>query len=98
MSVGVMKDLHTSYTLFIMGLVCLLWIDKTRDKDKTYVGVSVRWKTFFVLFERPKAKTEESTLLGYTGFHGELEHRKIKIRLIDEKFVSVMCECVFVKL
>jgi hypothetical protein len=37
--------------------------------------------------------------LTYTGLHGELEHLKIKMRLIDEKFVSVTGgECVFVKL
>ena len=36
--------------------------------------------------------------LAYTGLLGELEHLKIKTRLIDEKFVSVMGECVFVKL
>ena len=29
---------------------------------------------------------------------GGLEHLKIKTRLIDEKFASVMGECVFVKL
>jgi hypothetical protein len=28
-------------------------------------------------------------------FHGGLEHLKIKMRLIDEKFVSVMGECVY---
>ena len=26
-------------------LLCLLWIDKTRDTDKTYIWVSVWWKT-----------------------------------------------------
>ena len=26
-------------------LCCLLWIDKARAKDKTYIWVSVRWKT-----------------------------------------------------
>jgi hypothetical protein len=41
---------------------------------------------------------EESTRLTYTGFLGELEHLKIKKRLIDEKFLSFMGECVFVKL
>ena len=45
--------------------------------------------------ERLKTKTEESTRLTYTGFLGELEHLKIKTRLIDEKFVSVMGEGVF---
>ncbi len=44
--------------------------------------------------ERLKTKSEESTRLGYTGLIGELEHLKIKTRLIDERFVSVLGECV----
>ncbi len=40
--------------------------------------------------ERLKPKGEESTCLTYTGLFGELEHRKIETRLIDDKFVSVM--------
>jgi hypothetical protein len=44
--------------------------------------------------ERLKPKDEESTCLTYTGFLGELEHLKIETRLIDEKFTSVMGECV----
>ena len=44
--------------------------------------------------ERLKTQTEGSTHLGYTGLVEELEHLKIKTRLIDEKFVSVMGECV----
>jgi hypothetical protein len=36
--------------------------------------------------ERLKTKTEESTRLGYTGLLGELEHLKIKTRLIDRSF------------
>ncbi len=40
--------------------------------------------------ERLKTKTEESTRLGYTGLIGELEHLKIKTRLIDDMFVSVI--------
>ncbi len=47
--------------------------------------------------ERLKTKVEESTLLTYTGLIGELEHLKIKTRLIDEKFASVMGEYVFLK-
>jgi hypothetical protein len=39
----------------------------------------------------------ESTLLTYTGLLGELEHLKIKTRLIDEKFASVMGEYVFLR-
>jgi hypothetical protein len=40
--------------------------------------------------ERLKTKAEESTHLTYTGFLGELEHLKIKTRLIDEMFASVI--------
>ena len=44
--------------------------------------------------ERLKTKVEESTRLAYTGLLGELKHLKIETRLIDEKFASVMGECV----
>ena len=44
--------------------------------------------------ERLKTTSEESTRLSDTGSFGELEHLKIKTRLIDEKFASVMGECV----
>jgi hypothetical protein len=47
--------------------------------------------------ERLKTEDEECTRLGYTGFLWELEHLKIKTRLIDEKFPSVMGEYVFLK-
>ena len=47
--------------------------------------------------ERLKTKVEESTRLAYTGLLGELEHLKIKTRLIDEMFESVMGEYVFLK-
>jgi hypothetical protein len=47
--------------------------------------------------ERLKTKAQESTSLEYTGLLGELEHLKIETRLIDEMFVSVMSEYVFVK-
>jgi hypothetical protein len=47
--------------------------------------------------ERLKTKGEESTRLAYTGLIGELEHLKIKTRLIDEMFASVMGEYVFLK-
>jgi hypothetical protein len=39
-----------------------------------------------------------SLRLTYTGFLGGLEHIKIETRLIDERFVSVMGECVIVTL
>ncbi len=47
--------------------------------------------------ERLKTKVEESTRLTYTGLFGELKHLKIETRLIDEMFVSVMGEYVFLK-
>ncbi len=47
--------------------------------------------------ERLETKTEISTQLGYTGLYGELEHLKIKTRLIDELFLSVMGEYAFLK-
>jgi hypothetical protein len=40
--------------------------------------------------ERLNTKVEEPTLLVHTGLVGELEHLKIKTRLIDEKFLSVI--------
>ncbi len=43
--------------------------------------------------ERLRTKTEESTRLTDTGLVVELEHLKIKTRLIDEKFPSVRGEC-----
>ncbi len=39
-----------------------------------------------------------STRLTYTGWRGELELLKIKTRLTDERFASVMSECVIVTL
>jgi hypothetical protein len=42
-------------------------------------------------------KSEKSTRHTYTGLLGELEHLKIKTRLIDEMFASVMGEYVFLK-
>ena len=44
--------------------------------------------------ERLKDKSEGSTRLTYTGLVGGLEHLKIETRLIDERFTSVMGECV----
>jgi hypothetical protein len=44
--------------------------------------------------ERLKAKAEGSTCVTYTGLLGGLEHLKIETRLIDERFASVMGECV----
>ena len=47
--------------------------------------------------ERLKTKVEESTRIVCTVLIGELEHLKIKTRLINEMFVSVMGEYVFLK-
>ncbi len=47
--------------------------------------------------ERLKTKAEKSTHLTYSWLLGELEHLKIKTRLIDEMFASVMGEYVFLK-
>jgi hypothetical protein len=44
--------------------------------------------------ERLQTKTKEFTLLVYTGLVVELEHLKIKTRLIDEKFTNPMGEYV----
>ena len=38
--------------------------------------------------------TKEVTCLAYTGLSVELEQLKIETKLIDEKFTSVMDECV----
>jgi hypothetical protein len=40
--------------------------------------------------ERLNTKVEGSTRLTYNGLRGKLEHLKIKTRLIDERFPSVM--------
>ncbi len=47
--------------------------------------------------ERLKTESENSTRLTYTGLLGELEHLKIKTRLINEMFANVMGEYVFLK-
>jgi hypothetical protein len=68
-------------------LLLLLLIDEARAKNKTYI-YECRCD------ERLKPKGEESTYLAYTVLLGELEHLKIETRLINEKFASVMGECV----
>ena len=44
--------------------------------------------------ERLKGKVEGSTRFTYTGLSGGLDHLKIETRLINERFASVMGECV----
>jgi hypothetical protein len=71
---------------------CLLCIDQTRAKDKTYI-YECRCD------ERLKTKLSElRNLHASDTLHvGELEHLKIKTRLIGEMFASVMGEYVFLK-
>ncbi len=45
--------------------------------------------------DKTRSTEKKYTRLGYTGFLGELEHLKIKTRLIVEMFASVMGEYVF---
>ena len=44
--------------------------------------------------ERLEPKYNEFTCLAYTGLLEELEYLTIETRLIDEKFATVMGECV----
>ncbi len=70
----------------------------TDEKKNLQVFVyyeSIKWDLNIKLIsecrcdERLKTKVEESTRLTHTGLIGELEHLKIKMRLMNEKFVSV---------
>jgi hypothetical protein len=60
----------------------VIWIDKVRGKDKTYTDERLKTKMRYLRVSHTQ----------------ELEHLEIKMRLIDEKFASVMGEFVFVKL
>ena len=62
-----------------------------KRKLKTIPLYECRWD------ERLKTKVEESKSLTYTVLLGELEYLKIKTRLIEEMFASVMGEFVFLK-
>jgi hypothetical protein len=53
-------------------------------------GLEKRRKNEYRYDERLKTQDEEFTCLGYTGLHEELEHLKIKTRLISVKFPNVM--------
>ena len=55
---------------------------------------SLVFTPFFDFGRRPETKDDESTCLSYTGLLEALEYLKIETRLIDEKFASVMGECV----
>ncbi len=68
-----------------------MYYESRKRELKTRPIYECRW------IERLKAKSQKSTHLTYTWLLGELEHLKIKTRLIDEMFVSVMGEYVFLK-
>ncbi len=53
-------------------LVCLLWINKTRAKEKTYIWVSVRWK----------GNLHTSQTLKYLFIYYESTKRKLKTKYI----------------
>ena len=65
-----------------------------RNKSGYYESINRELKTRHTCEcrcdERLKTKTEESTRLVYTGLIGELEHLKIKTRLINEMSVSLI--------
>jgi hypothetical protein len=48
------------------------------------------------VIERLKAKAEGTTRLAYTGLRGGPVQLKIKTKLVDERFASVMGECLFI--
>jgi hypothetical protein len=56
---------------------------------RTFPHLGFTWEEDQCMCERLKTKPEESALLSYTGLLGELEHLKIKTRLIEEKFVRI---------
>jgi hypothetical protein len=78
--------------------------DKARAKEKTNICV-VYYETIKrelnkrLIYEcrcdaRLKAKAEGSPCHAYTGLREGLEHLKIETKLINERFASVMGECV----
>ena len=75
------RNLHVSHTL---GFV---YYESIKRKLKIKCIYECR------CYERLQSKTKEFTRLAYTGLVVELEHLKIKRRLIDEKFASVRGEC-----
>ncbi len=74
--------------LFIMNCpLKVYYYESIKRELKRRLIYEYRWD------ERLKTKTEESTRLKDTVLVVELEHLKIKTRLIDEKFASVRGEC-----
>jgi hypothetical protein len=85
-------DLNVSHTLGCVGIhIIKVYYESRKREFKTRPIYECRCA------ERLKTKSEKSTRLTYTGLFGELEQLKIKTRLINEMFVSVMGEYVFLK-
>ncbi len=95
--------------MYVEGCRCNEWLNAKTEGSKTsrdlhdspkfyYESITREVKsrlTYEYRYdERLKTKTEESTHLTDTGLLVELEHLKIKTRLIDKKFASVRSECI----
>ncbi len=65
-------------------MVVELTTGRLRKTDSNFMG-PLRFSTCCLLL---------TVKLTYTGFHGGLEHLNIETRLIDERFASLMGECV----
>jgi hypothetical protein len=85
-----LKDVVDKFFFWEMGpLSYRLLIDKSINRE-----LNRRLTYECRCDERQRVKAEGSTHLTYTGLCGGLEHLKIETRLIDERFSSVMGECV----
>ena len=80
-----MRNLHVSHAL--SHSVCEVYYESIKRELKIRGIYECRCD------ERLQTKTKKFTLLPYTGLVLELEHLKIKTRLIDKKFASVRGEC-----
>jgi hypothetical protein len=78
------------HSRFLPSLGWILWVYYESIKRERKSRPIYEWRCD----ERLKTKAEGSTRLAYTGLLGGLEHIKIERRLIDERFASVMGECV----
>ncbi len=74
--------IDSSILLWSWCRTCVFFSHSPKVKEIHICGC--RW------YERLKGKTDGSTLLTYTGLHGELEHLKIETRLIGESFECVI--------
>ena len=72
----------------LLKIYCVVYYESRKREIKRRLIYEYRYD------ERLKTKNEESTRLSHTGLVVELEHLKIKTRLIDEKFANAMGEYV----